>query len=62
MMRKKKKKEKRWRECEDRKLKKKMDADQGFIRTKLKNSKRLSNFLAATLPCFFSKNTRWNII
>lgn len=54
--------EKKWRECEDRKMKKKLDSDQGFIRIKLKNARRLSNFLASTLPCFFSKNTRWNII
>ncbi len=34
----------------------------GYIRTKLKNSRRLTNFLASTLPCHFSKNVRWNIV
>jgi hypothetical protein len=43
-------------------MKKKLDSDQGFIRIKLKNSRRFTNFLAATQPCYFSKNTRWNII
>lgn len=39
-----------------------MDSEQGLIRIKLKNSHRLSNFIAGSIPCFFSKNTRWNII
>ena len=43
-------------------MKKKMDAEMGYIRVKLKNSRRLTNFLAATLPCFFSKSIRWNIV
>ncbi len=43
-------------------MKKKADSEAGYIRIKLKNSRRLYNFLAATLPCFFSKNIRWNII
>lgn len=54
--------ETKWRECEDRKGKKKFDLEQGLIKIKLKTSKRLYNFLAATLPCYFSKSTRWNII
>ena len=54
--------DRRWHESEDRKMKKKIDSEQGLIRVKLKNSRRIYNFLAATLPCFFSKNTRWNII
>ena len=54
--------DKKWRETEDRKAKKKADSEQGLIRMKLKGTRRLTNFLAASLPCFFSKNTRWNIV
>jgi hypothetical protein len=54
--------DKKWKECEDRKPKKKADGEAGLIRIKLKTAHRLHSFLAATLPCYFSKNTRWNII
>jgi hypothetical protein len=53
---------KKWKECEDRKIKKKQDADQGLIRMKLPTYKRLYNFLACTYPSYFSKNNRWNIV
>ena len=54
--------EKKWHECEDRKPKKKIDEDQGLIKMKLPANRRLTNFLASSLPCYFSKNTRWNIV
>lgn len=54
--------DKKWHECEDRKQKKKADEEQGLIRMKLPTHRRLNHFLAASLPCYFSKNTRWNIV
>ena len=29
---------------------------------KLPTHRKLNHFLAASLPCYFSKNTRWNIV
>lgn len=29
---------------------------------KLPAARRFMNFLACNLPCYFSKNTRWNIL
>lgn len=43
-------------------MKKKLDADQGFIRMKLPGYKRLYNFLACAYPSYFSKNNRWNVV
>lgn len=54
--------EKKWKECEDRKGKKKWDSDQGLIRMKVPSCRRFMNFLSCVLPCYFSKNTRWNIV
>lgn len=38
-----------------------MDSDLGYVRIKLKNYRRWYNFLACSIPCYFSKNTRWNV-
>lgn len=52
---------KKWTFAEDRPQKRKLDEQQKLIRVKLTDSK-FYNFLACTLPCYFSKNTRWNIL